>query len=163
LSDDAFLRAQKRKLLGHPPRSPDAYTIGDEVIWELLLANLREDLIVVTRDKTYEDNLPLLKKEYQKKTGFNFLLVTEKLSEAVERIGAKPTPELIDAEKKEQESLAQASFTREWLPLLMHRWQRSFDNFYSFSHYNKLLFPDAALESGTAVGNLGLIDSDIKK
>jgi hypothetical protein len=107
--------------------------------------------------------LPLLRDEYEQKTKSKLLLVTKRLSEAVERIGAKPTSELIDAEKKEQESLAQASFTREWLPLLMHRWQRSFDNFYSFSHYNKLLFPDAALESGTAVGNLGLIDSDIKK
>jgi hypothetical protein len=39
-------------LLGNPPSSPDKITIGDEVIWELLLAKLREDLIVVTGDGT---------------------------------------------------------------------------------------------------------------
>ena len=30
---DAIPKAQKRKLLGAPPTSPDKHTIGDEVIW----------------------------------------------------------------------------------------------------------------------------------
>ena len=115
LSDDAFLKAQKRKLLGNPPSSPDQHTIGDEIIWELLLAKFREDLIIVTRDKTYEENLPLLKKEYKQETGFNLLLVTEKLSEAVERIGKEPTLELIEAEKKEEESVADPFAGGPWL------------------------------------------------
>jgi hypothetical protein len=105
LSDQAIKRAHRRKLLGNPPCSPDKYTIGDEVIWELLIENLKEDLIIVTRDNTFHDNLPLLSEEYQQQTGQTLLLVTKTFSEALETIGQTPTQELIEAEKKEQESL----------------------------------------------------------
>jgi hypothetical protein len=98
-SDAIFNRAQRRKLLGNPPCWPDQYTIGDEIIWELLLG-LKDDLIVVTRDKTYEENFPVLVDEYQQVTKHKFLLVTDKLSEAGEILGEQPTPDLIEAERK---------------------------------------------------------------
>ena len=69
-------------MLGNPPCSPDKYTIGDEVIWELLIENMKEDLIIVTKDYTFHENLSLLTEEYQQRTGRTLLLVTEKFSEA---------------------------------------------------------------------------------
>jgi hypothetical protein len=100
LDDAAIEKAHRRKLLGNPPCSPDKYTIGDEVIWELLL-KLREDLIIVTRDSTYDDHFPILRDEYKDKTGRNLLLITGKLSEAVQKIGEIPPEELLRAEEKE--------------------------------------------------------------
>jgi hypothetical protein len=105
LTDQAIDRAHRRKLLGNPPCSPDKYSVGDEVIWELLIENMTEDLIVVTKDHTFHDNLSLLSEEYQQRTGRKLLLVTETFSVALETIGQAPTKELIEAEKKEQESL----------------------------------------------------------
>jgi hypothetical protein len=105
LTNEAIDRAHRRKLLGNPPCSPDKYTVGDEVIWELLIENMKDDLIVVTEDHTFHENLSLLKEEYQQRTGSKLLLVTEKLSEALETSGEAPTEELIEAEKEEQESL----------------------------------------------------------
>jgi hypothetical protein len=109
LTDTAIDQAKRRKLLGNPPSSPDKYTIGDEVIWELLLAGLTEDLIVVTRDATYHQNFPLLNREYQRKSGNKLLLVAEKLSEALAKVGAEPAAELIQTEIKEQDA-----FQRYW-------------------------------------------------
>jgi hypothetical protein len=105
LTDQAIDRAHRRKLLGNPPCSPDKYSVGDEVIWELLIENMKEDLIIVTKDYTFHENLSLLTEEYQQRTGRTLLLVTEKFSEALKTIGQAPTKELIEAEKKEQESL----------------------------------------------------------
>ncbi|CEF49241.1 unnamed protein product [uncultured bacterium] len=105
LTNEAIDKAHRRKLLGNPPCSPDKYTVGDEVIWELLLENMKDDLIVVTEDRTFHENLSLLSEEYKTRTGRKLLLVTEKLSEALETIGQVPTEELIEAEKKEQQLL----------------------------------------------------------
>ncbi len=100
LTDQAVDRAHRRKLLGNPPRSSDKYSIGDEVIWELLLENLKEDLIIVTEDHTFRENLSLLKEEYERRTGSKLLRVTKKLSEALKAIGQKPSRKLVEKEKK---------------------------------------------------------------
>ena len=100
LTDQAINRAHRRKLLGNPPCSPDKYSVGDEVIWELLIENMKEDLIVVTKDCTFHENLSLLSEEYQQGTGRTLLLVTEKFSEALKTIGQVPTQELIEVEKQ---------------------------------------------------------------
>lgn len=102
LKDVAIEKAHRRKLLGNPPCSPDKYTIGDEVIWELLL-ELKEDLIIVTRDSTYDNHFPILRDEYKDETGHNLLLVTGKLSEALKKIGETPPEELVKAEEKEDD------------------------------------------------------------
>jgi rRNA-processing protein FCF1 len=104
LTDEVIERAHRRKLLGNPPCSPDKYTVGDEVIWELLIENMKEDLIVVTKDHTFHENVSLLSEEYYQRTGSRLLLVTEKFSEALETIGQAATKELIEAEKIEQEA-----------------------------------------------------------
>jgi predicted nucleic acid-binding protein len=41
---DALQKAQERKLLGEPPTSPGKHTVGDEIIWETLLALCPDDL-----------------------------------------------------------------------------------------------------------------------
>ena len=82
---------------------PDKYSLGDEVIWELLIEHLNEDLIVVTKDHTFHDNLSLLGEEYQQRTGKKLLLVTERFSEALKVIGQAPSKELIEAEKQEEQ------------------------------------------------------------
>jgi hypothetical protein len=100
LTDEAVDKAHRRKLLGNPPSSSDKYSVGDEVIWELLLAKLKEDLIIVTKDHTFHENLSLLGEEYEQRTGRKLLLVTDKFGEALKTIGQAPTKELIEAEKK---------------------------------------------------------------
>jgi hypothetical protein len=105
LTEKAIAKAHRRKLLGNPPSSPDKYSVGDEVIWELLLAELKDDLLVVTRDKTFLENVSLLKEEYHQQTRRKLLLITEKFSEALKIIGETPTEELIEAEAEEAQFL----------------------------------------------------------
>ncbi|MEZ0295141.1 MAG: PIN domain-containing protein [Candidatus Methylacidiphilales bacterium] len=85
---DAISRAQTRKLLGNPPVSPDKHTIGDELIWETLLKVCEDDLIIVTNDNTYRDNIAFLKHEYFQKTNHKLLAVTASLNEALKKIGS---------------------------------------------------------------------------
>lgn len=105
-TDSVFSRAHKRKLLGNPPTTKDKHSIGDEVIWETLLENFKEDLIVVTNDHTFHDNSSILKEEFKNRTGHELKLVTGLFSEALKIIGQAPTKELIHAEKAEQEHRA---------------------------------------------------------
>jgi len=100
LTDQAVDRAHRRKLLGNPPSSAGKYSIGDEVIWELLLDGLKEDLIVLTKDRTFHENLSLLREEYERRTGSKLLFVTKKFSEALKGIGQEPSRKLIEKEKK---------------------------------------------------------------
>lgn len=100
LSDGLIEKAHRRKLLGDPPTSSDKTTIGDEVIWEALLANVQEDLIIVTRDRTYVNNLEILETEFQAVTQKKLILVTEKVSEALEKIGEIPPPRLVEEENR---------------------------------------------------------------
>src|SRR5947209_4187011 len=100
LNNDAIVRAQRRKLLGNAPTSPDKHTIGDELIWELLCGDLKDDLIIVTRDKTFFDNRSLLEEEYKERTKYTLLLITESLGDALKQIGRVPPPQLVTAEKE---------------------------------------------------------------
>ena len=99
-SDELVDKAFRRKLLGNPPTSPDTYTVGDELIWELLLANMKEDLIVVTGDRTFLENKALLQGEFSLRTGKTLILITEKFSSALKAAGKIPSDKLIDVEKQ---------------------------------------------------------------
>lgn len=107
LNQAVIAKAHRRKLLGNPPSSPDKYTVGDEVIWEVLLANVKEDLIIVTDDETYPENFPLLAEEYHQRTKRKLLLVTERFDHALKAIGQTPTPDLVEAEEEEEKSRKQ--------------------------------------------------------
>jgi hypothetical protein len=85
-------------MLGDPPLSRDKSTIGDEVNWEMLLANLEDDLIIVTKDSTYFDSQYLLKEEFKTKKHKELKLITKRLSEALQMMEIKVTNEMKEAE-----------------------------------------------------------------
>jgi hypothetical protein len=102
-TDALVQRAQRRKILGRPPTSPDKHTIGDELIWESLLEGMKDDTVIVTRDKTYLENAVLLQEEAQS-AGKKVILITEHLRDAIKALGTEPTPEFVAQEEKiEQE------------------------------------------------------------
>ena len=98
--DELVDKAYRRKLLGTPPTSPNKKTVGDELIWELLLANMKEDLIVVTGDHTFLENKPLLQGEFSSRTGKTLILITEEFSSSLKAVGKTPSKKLIDVEKQ---------------------------------------------------------------
>lgn len=97
-TDAAIEKAKLRKILGNPPTSPDKHTIGDELIWETLLEQCDENLIIVSRDRTFLENYGLLRAEYEGETR-TLLSVTKNLSDALKAIG-KPAVEIAKAEKE---------------------------------------------------------------
>jgi len=106
---DALGKAQQRKLLGDPPTSPGKHTVGDEIIWETLLAVCNDDLIVVSRDRTFLDNESILRGEFNVEGKRHLLVVTDSLSEALKLVG-KPSKEITAAETeiKQEQAARQA-------------------------------------------------------
>lgn len=102
-TEELVTRAHRRKLLGNPPKSTGTDTIGDELVWETLLANLAEDLIVVTRDRTYRHHTAYLTQEYRERTG-NSLTITDRISDALKRTGRPPSPALVRFEGGDEEA-----------------------------------------------------------
>jgi hypothetical protein len=105
ITEDLTQKAFQRKLLGNPPTSSDKYTVGDEVIWEVIIRNLQDDLIIVSRDHTYSENIFLLKSEFQSLTGKTILLISDKISEALTKVGEAPSEKLIEEEEKIMDEL----------------------------------------------------------
>lgn len=103
LSDQLIKKAHQRKLLGNPPTSNDKITIGDEIIWEALLSGVTEDLIIVTLDQTYRDNFEFLRTEFEKKNNKELLLITDKITDALKKVGEVPPPLLVEEENKIEE------------------------------------------------------------
>jgi len=61
-SEAIIARASERKMIGNPPLSRDKNTIGDEVIWESLLASVSDDLIILSKDGTYKKHWIFIKR-----------------------------------------------------------------------------------------------------
>ena len=89
--------AVRRKYIGNPPTS-NKTTCCDEIIWESILENCKNDLIIVTRDKTFNDNYNFLKTEYKNKVGKN-LLIVEFISDVIRLLGEVPSGQLETIEK----------------------------------------------------------------
>lgn len=104
ISDILIKKAHERYLLGNPPGN-DKKTIGDQLIWEILISNLKENLIIVARDKTYKNNSLFLKKEFNKITNKELIIITEKISDALQEIGVKSSDEIIELEEKQEVEL----------------------------------------------------------
>lgn len=94
---DIIDRAIKRKYIGNPPTSNKS-TCCDEIIWESILENCHDDLIIVTRDKTFNENYNFLKNEYNEKNGKK-LLIVELISDAIRLLGDDPSNNLETIEK----------------------------------------------------------------
>ena len=88
-TDSIIDKAIKRKYIGNPPTSNGKTTCCDEIIWETLLENCSEDLVIVSRDETFNDNYNFLKKEYLEKNQKQ-LVVVSTISEAIELNGKFP-------------------------------------------------------------------------
>lgn len=106
VTDEVINKAHHRYLRGNPPKSVKSEAIADEIIWELILSNISDDLIIVTGDGTYFDNITFLKREFSFKTGKE-LTITEKLGDAIKIIGQTPSKaiEEFDKENKNRISL----------------------------------------------------------
>ena len=89
-------KAIKRKYIGNPPTSTKN-TCCDEIIWEALINNCKDDLIIVSRDNTFKDNYSFLRNEYNKKTGKK-LVVVELISDAIRYNGQVPSEKFEDIE-----------------------------------------------------------------
>lgn len=98
--DDTLIeRARRRKVLGQPPTSPDKHTVGDELNWECLLTWKEDDLVVVTRDKSFLDNRAILKREFEATTGRALVEVTDSLASGLKATG-QASEKIEAAEKK---------------------------------------------------------------
>lgn len=108
ITDELIGLAKKRKLLGNPPTSVKKYSIGDELIWEALIKNLKDDLIILTEDHTFTDNFFLLKQEFKSKTGKELLPIRQNFREAIEALGFVPSRKLVEVEKAIEEEKKEA-------------------------------------------------------
>lgn len=101
VNDDLIKKAQQRKLKGNPPNNEKEVKIGDEIIWECILKNVQDDLILISRDSTYSSHKTFLTREFKQKTGKK-LLFSKKISDALELVGKDASPELKQFEKEQQ-------------------------------------------------------------
>ena len=61
---------------------------------------MKDDLVIVTKDRTFHDNFALLGEEYHERTGYRLLRVIERFTDALKEIGQAPPQQLIEAERK---------------------------------------------------------------
>jgi len=103
-SDTLIKKAHLRKLCGNPPVSQQKDTIGDEIIWESVLEHIDDDLILVTRDGTYEAHSTFLTEEYRERTGKS-LSIFDKMSAALKKVGEAPSDKLVQFEEEQKKYL----------------------------------------------------------
>lgn len=101
-TNDIVDRAIKRKFIGNPPWS-DKQTVGDEIIWESLLALGKTDIIIVTGDNGFIKNKEFLIKEYNRKTTLNLIDIYDELDLTVALETIKPDENHIVAKLKDIE------------------------------------------------------------
>jgi len=99
LSRDELIiqKAKNRKLIGNPPVSKEKDTIGDEIIWELLIDNIKDDLVILTRDETFNDHFTFLANEFMQKTGKK-VIIESKISDAMKYFGKEASQDTIEFE-----------------------------------------------------------------
>lgn len=97
--DELIERAHRRKLLGQPPTSPDKHTVGDELIWESLLTWKDDDLVVVTRDRSFLDNRAILRREFETTSGKKLIELTDSLATGL-KAGGQKAEKIEEAEKR---------------------------------------------------------------
>jgi len=100
LTKEIIDSATRRKFAGNPPTS-DKYTCGDEIIWESLLlyaTGREEDLIIVSKDKTFSNNAEFLCDEYHKNTG-KMLTICQDILKAYRIAGVEYSREIQQAEE----------------------------------------------------------------
>ena len=96
-TDQIVERAIKRKSIGNPPTSDKKDTCGDEIIWETILENCNDDLIIVSRDSTFSNNYNFLMMEFKEKKGKK-LKIVETINEAIKMNKEQPSDQLENVE-----------------------------------------------------------------
>lgn len=102
--------AEKRFMLGYPPRKADDTSIGDAINWEWIVhcaINSKKDVVIVTRDTDYGliyDKRSYLndwlKIEFQQRVGRSRkLILTDKLSYALKIVDKAVSKEMEEAEQ----------------------------------------------------------------
>ena len=61
---------------------------------------MKEDLIIVTGDRTFLENKTFLQGEFSSRTGKTLILITEDFSSALKDAGKIPSKKLINVEKQ---------------------------------------------------------------
>lgn len=107
-NEEIIKKAHNRKLLGNPPMGSKQNTIGDEVIWETILANIKDNLVIITLDGAYKDHITFLKKEFNLKTKKE-LSIYENISNALKIIGKEPSVELNKFEDEQSKIIKEPS------------------------------------------------------
>lgn len=102
--DSLIDRARLRRLRGDPPMSPEKKSVGDEIIWEVVLENVKDDLVIVSRDTTFTENEAFLAQEFKARTG-KTLEVVASISVAQTKLG-RPKEEAGRADDAEKEAKA---------------------------------------------------------
>jgi len=72
-------------------------TVGDELIWEMILDRVHDDLILVSRDTTYRNHVTFLTREYREGTGCR-LGIEGNISVALQQMGVEPSGALLRIE-----------------------------------------------------------------
>ncbi|WP_133167875.1 PIN domain-containing protein [Burkholderia gladioli] len=85
--EELIIKAKTRKILGNPPTSPDRHSICDELLWEELISFCNEDLIIVSKDKTFTENKKILRDEFSKINPGKNLEIIKSVSEALKILG----------------------------------------------------------------------------
>lgn len=86
--EEFVTKAKIRKILGTPPISPDRHSVCDELLWEELIGLCHEDLIIVTKDKTFIENKRILRNEFSDATNGKTLTIATSVSEALNILGS---------------------------------------------------------------------------
>lgn len=91
-TNEIIEKAKRRKIIGNPPTSRKD-TCGDEIIWETLLEYCNENLIIVSKDSTFNDNYNFLKDEFYRIKNKK-LKVVDSITKAIELNNENPPKEL---------------------------------------------------------------------
>ncbi|MCW2107151.1 UNVERIFIED_ORG: hypothetical protein M2402_004342 [Rahnella aquatilis] len=85
--NELIAKAKIRKVLGNPPTSPDRHSVCDELLWEELIDFCDEDLIIVSKDKTFTGNKKILMDEFSNIHPGKNLEIIKKVSDALKILG----------------------------------------------------------------------------
>ncbi|GBU25146.1 hypothetical protein R83H12_01786 [Fibrobacteria bacterium R8-3-H12] len=100
-SQEIINAARLRKEKGNPPSSGGS--IGDEIIWESLLAWGKDDIVILSKDKTWHDNKKFLEYEYEKRNNKKLLAIESELSKICELLNLEESNRLKEIENAERE------------------------------------------------------------
>lgn len=112
INEDIILRSKRRQVLGNPPGTNDI-TIGDEVIWESVLSQADEDIVIVSNDLSFINNKRFLDDEFQQRRGLRLLDITNKITDAIKIIGVTPSEKLKELEDETEQIILRAKSSLE--------------------------------------------------